>query len=467
MPKVNPKISSKPLAEKTLLIVGAGKSGKAAANLALKAGADIVLYDDNEGPVTSFKENLEKKYTDRVSFCIADTKKIDFSKISLAVLSPGFPSCAPIISEAEKYNIPLISELSFGAGFLPCKSVAITGTNGKTTTTMLTGNMFVNAGFVTHVCGNIGYPVSLCAVSAQEEDMAVIEVSSFQLERIGEFHPIIAAVLNISADHLDRHGSMEKYINLKKRISENMDSSDELILNINDKNCLSFSKNAKPNVYWFSSNGEVERGAYLSEDKLFISDKGNKQLICPVEEVRLLGSHNIENALVASLIAYLRNIPFPVIRYTLRSFAGAEHRMELVGEVSGVTFINDSKATNPDSTIKAVNAMRSPTILIVGGYDKQTPFDDMANSISASRVYQVILTGDTSYKIAESLKETGFTDYIIVDSLPNAVKEAMAFASKGDVVLFSPACSSFDKFKSYEHRGEVFKNIVKDLDVGR
>jgi UDP-N-acetylmuramoylalanine--D-glutamate ligase len=467
MPKKNPKIVSKPLAGKTLLIIGAGKSGKAAGTLALKAGADIVIYDDNIGAIKDFKEGLEEKYTSRVSFCIADAKDINSTKISFAVLSPGLLPSATIISEVERHHIPIVSELSFGASYLPCKSVAITGTNGKTTTTLLTGNMFVNAGFVTHVCGNIGYPVSLSAVSAQEEDIAIIEVSSFQLERIDDYHPTIAAVLNISADHLDRHGSMDNYVALKKRIFENMDSSDALILNKNDEYCRSFSKNAKPNIYWFSSSGEVERGAYLFEDKLFISDKGNKQLICPVEEIQLLGSHNIENALVASLVAYLRDIPIPVIRYTLRNFVGAEHRMELVKEVIGVTFINDSKATNPDSTIKAVNAMRSPTILIAGGYDKQTPFEEMASSIAASYVYKVILTGDTSEKIAEALIGAGFNNYSIASSLENAVKEAMASATKGDVVLFSPACSSFDSFKSYEHRGEVFKNIVNNIDVGR
>ncbi len=456
----NPNIAKQPLKNKKLLIIGAGKSGQAAAALTLAAGGSLVLSDDKDkSQLLSLSWLMEDC---RINLCQNMQIKDNLEHVNFAVISPGVPQNKDYVRFIKSKNIPIISELAFGASFMPCPYAAITGTNGKTTTSMLLGAMFSRAGFVSHVCGNIGFPISTAALSAKEDDRAVAEASSFQLEFPGSLHPKAAAILNITADHLDRHGTMEEYIRLKNQIYAQMDSNDFLVLNANDKNIVD-SVNAKASVFWFSSENEVKQGAFLKGSNLYMRDGDAEHLLCNAEDIQMPGKHNLENVLAASSIAYLMGIPVPVIRYAVKTFAGAEHRIEFVREIKGAVYYNDSKATNPDSAIKAINAMQSPVILIAGGYNKDTPFDSLAECVEKSNVKAVVLTGDTSEKIAEALKKYNFTDIYMAEDLCAAILQANKISKPGDAVLFSPACSSFDHFTSYEERGKRFKDIVNSL----
>lgn len=456
----NPNIAKQTLKNKKILVIGAGKSGQAAASLTLQAGGSVILSDDKDKTqLSAISWLIENR---RVEFCNNFQIKDNLKNVDFAVISPGIPSNTDYVLYLQSKNIPIISELAFGASFVPCPYAAITGTNGKTTTSMLLGSMFVRAGFVSHVCGNIGFPISAAALCAKAEDRAVVEVSSFQLEFPGLLHPKAAAILNITEDHLDRHGTMEEYIRLKNRIYINMEPDDFLVLNANDKNIKS-SVSTKADVFWFSSDGEVEQGAFLKGGRIYMRDGNKEHLLCNADDIQMPGKHNLENVLAASALAYLMEIPVPVIRYAVKTFVGAEHRIEFVREIKGAVYYNDSKATNPDSTIKAIAAMQSPVILIAGGYNKDTPFDSLAECIVKSNVKAVVLTGDTSQKIAETLKKYKFNDFVIAEDLNAAVLQSKKLSKAGDVVLFSPACSSFDHFKNYEERGNCFKDIVNSL----
>ncbi|MDO5022652.1 MAG: UDP-N-acetylmuramoyl-L-alanine--D-glutamate ligase [Eubacteriales bacterium] len=457
----NPNIAKLDLKNKKLLIMGAGKSGQAAASLALQAGGSVLLSDDKElKDIQNIDWLLNNSH---VQFCQSSKLSTQLNGVDFAVISPGIPSNATSVLNVQSKNIPIVSELAFGASFMPCPYAAVTGTNGKTTTTMLLGLMFSKGGFVSHVCGNIGFPISTAALSANPADRAVVEVSSFQLEFPDGLHPKAAAILNISADHLDRHGSMEEYISLKKRIYTNMNGDDFLVLNSNDKSLKDAALDAKANVFWFSSEGEVPMGAFLKDSNLYMRDGNTEKLLCHIEDIQMPGLHNLENVLAASSLAYLMGIPVPVIRHSIKTFNGAEHRIEFVKEINGTVYYNDSKATNPDSTIKAIKAMQSPVILIAGGFNKDTPFDALAECIVNSNVKAVVLTGDTANQIAKALKEYNYTNIFTTDSLNAAVLQANKLSKPSDVVLFSPACSSFDHFKSYEERGNHFKDIVNNL----
>ncbi len=345
--------------------------------------------------------------------------------------------------------------------------VAVSGTNGKTTTVSLLGEIFTQAGRVTHVAGNIGYPLSAAVKRAKEDDLMVAEVSSFQLETVGGFHPCSAALLNITPDHLDRHVSMKAYEGLKLSLFSNMGSQDRAVLNMDDPKVRAMAPEIKADIRWFSSSGEVPEGAMQKDGWIVLKSRGETRKVCEVSALKIPGRHNIENALAAAAVAFGMGVPAPVIAYALKGFKGVEHRIEYVTEIRGVRFLNDSKGTNPDSTIKAVESMKAPAILIAGGYDKEVPFDTLAKSvISSGFIRGAVLTGATRDKIRKALLEAGFTAIVTAPDLKQAVRSAMDMAEPGYSVLFSPACASFDMFRDYEERGRVFKQLVFDMKQG-
>ena len=380
------------------------------------------------------------------------------------VISPGVPITAPVVLAAKERNIPMVGELELAASLLRSPYVAISGTNGKTTTTTLVGKIFENAGRITHVAGNIGYPVSAVALNDRAEDMTVIEVSSFQLESVQTFHPRVAALLNITEDHLNRHGTMHEYIRLKKRIFENQTAADFAVLNMDDPELVKMAPDLKAQVAFFSRTQPVENGAFVENGKIVWQWKGARRVICDVDQILIPGPHNLENALAAAAMTCALGVPAPVIRHTLMSFTGVEHRIEKVRVFQGVTYINDSKGTNVDSTIKAVQSMKAPTVILLGGYDKHTDFMPLCREMIASgQITHAVLLGETARQIREQLEEAGYTAITRAYSMQDAVDKARALAVTGGNVLLSPACASFDMFRDYEERGVVFKEIVNRL----
>lgn len=451
------------LANKRILVVGMARSGVAAAQLLLENGATPVLSDRK--PEDAFGGELDALRGTACEFRLAEDPVRLLSEVDGLVISPGVPIDAPVVLAAKEQGIPMVGELELAWSLLQGEVLAISGTNGKTTTTTLLGKIFENAGRVTHVAGNIGYPLSAVAMKSKKDDVAVVEVSSFQLESIKTFHPHVAALLNITEDHLNRHGTMAQYIRLKQRIFENQTGRDYAVLNMDDPVLFKMAGKVKSQVAFFSRTQPVENGAFVEDGKIVWQWNGARRTICDAEQILIPGPHNLENALAATAMACAMGVPAPVIRHTLQSFSGVEHRIEKVRVFQGVTYINDSKGTNVDSTIKAVQSMKAPTVLLLGGYDKHTDFMPLCREIIASgRIDDVVVMGETARQIREQLEEAGYDRITQAYSLRDAVDKARALAVSGGNVLLSPACASFDMFRDYEHRGAVFKEIVNALN---
>ena len=340
---------------------------------------------------------------------------------------------------------------------------AITGTNGKTTTTTLVGEIFKNYGKTAYVVGNIGYPFTACALNAGPEDVAVAEVSSFQLETTTTFHPHVAVMCNITEDHLNRHGTMEEYIRIKERIFEKMDENDFAVLNYDDEIVRGMAARLHCRAAFFSHRAEVQLGTYVEDGEMIFVKDGKKKRIIKVDEIYIPGEHNLENALAAAALTLLAGVPAHVVRHTLKTFKGVEHRIETVRTVDGVTYINDSKGTNVDASIKAVRTMRVGTVLLAGGYDKHTDFTPFAREIKESKIHTVVTLGDTAGQIEDALKSVGYDSFVRAGTFEDAVMKARSLAKPGENVLLSPACASFDMFADYEQRGRVFKDIVNRM----
>jgi UDP-N-acetylmuramoylalanine--D-glutamate ligase len=438
------------------------RSGIAAAQLLLSHGATPLLNDAK--PLYTFGDALKSLTDTACEFHLGEDPVALLKPCDLVVISPGVPIDAPVVKTAKEKGIPLIGELELAASLLQGEMLAVTGTNGKTTTVTLLGKIFENAGRVTHVAGNIGYPLSSVALTSKKRDVIVTEVSSFQLETIKTFRPVVAALLNITEDHLNRHGSMEQYTRLKQRIFENQTAQDVAVLNMDDPALVRMAEKLKPRVAFFSRTQRVENGACVEAGKIVWRWNGETRPICDADQVLIPGPHNLENALAATAMAAVRDVPAAVIRHTLQSFAGVEHRIEKVRVLEGVTYYNDSKGTNVDSTIKAVLSMKGPTVMILGGYDKHTDFSPLCEEIVASgMIAQAVLIGETAAQIADSLLAAGFARITMADGMEDAVHMARRLAVSGGNVLLSPACASFDMFRDFEHRGQVFKDIVRAL----
>lgn len=447
---------------KKVLVCGMARSGVSAAQCLYELGARVTISDSKaEEKLAEALQPLEGMDIRR---CLGDqAQPADLESYDLAVTSPGIPMQAPILRAVQAAGVPLIGELELGAQVSRAPLYAVTGTNGKTTTTTLIGEIFRNLGKTTYVVGNIGYPFTACALRCGEEDVAVAEVSSFQLETISTFHPHIAVMCNITEDHLNRHGTMEEYIRVKERIFENMGQGDYAVLNLDDPIVRGMAERIPCTPAFFSRRQEVETGAYLEGEEVVFSLNGHKKRVLRADEIRIPGEHNLENALAATALTMLAGVPAPVVRHTLKTFPGVEHRIETVRTVEGVTYINDSKGTNVDASIRAVRAMKVPTVLLAGGYDKHTDFLPLAREILASKIHTVVVLGDTAEQIERALRAVGFESILHAKTFEEAVLLARSCAREGENVLLSPACASFDMFQDYEERGRVFKEIVSRL----
>ena len=447
---------------KKVLIVGMARSGVAAAQLLRACGAEITVNDSkSEEALGDQLKPLEGLQIERRFGCGA--MELLEGKDCL-VISPGIPDTAPFVVRAKEMGLYVIGELELAAQLSRGMLIAVSGTNGKTTTVSLLGEIFRNSGKVTHVVGNIGYPFSLAALVSHKEDAIVCEVSSFQMETADTFHPHVALLTNITEDHLNRHGTMEAYTALKMRMFRNQTPEDFAVFNADDPGLAGLSKQVKSHVLKFSRLKEVREGAFVRDGQIILKLDGTERKVCRTEDVRIPGPHNLENALGAVCAAGAVNVPVPVIRHSLKTFRGVEHRIESVRELEGIEYINDSKGTNVDSTIKAVQTMNRPTVIILGGYDKHTSFDPLSREIAASPMIQeAVLIGETAEQIRVSLEKAGFTSVHHAETLREAVETGRTLAREGWNVLLSPACASFDMFNDYEERGRVFKEIVNEL----
>lgn len=441
-------------------MVGAGKSGLAVARVLLAKGALVTLTDNRQA---------DKLDLPRGSGLAGLRWRLGrYPDISegwdLVVTSPGVPSDITLLCEARRAGIPVTGEFELAAHYARCPVVAITGTNGKTTTTMLTGRIFRDAGYKTLVAGNIGLPL-ISEVEKQEPDgVIVVEVSSFQLETAATFRPKVAVILNITPDHLDRHKTMEQYVEAKAAVFANQTAEDWTILNLDDPLTVSLAVRTGGRVIFFSRKHNLDRGLFVHHGTIVVRDGGGERPILPVDALSLPGKHNLENALAASAAAWAMGVPLESLARTLAGFPGVPHRLELVAEIRGVRYVNDSKGTNPDASGKALEAYDQPIILIAGGRNKGNSFEGFADLI-CDRVRKLIVLGESAAEIADAARKAGFDGKDIQEAgdLEEAVRLAHLAARPGEVVLLSPACASWDMFKSFEERGDLFRQTVLSL----
>ena len=448
--------------DKKVLVFGSGISGVSAAALLLQEGAEVVLYDGNDRlDAAGIKEQIEGQAKGSVSVVLGAFPEALLSELSLVVMSPGVPTDLPSVNQMRDAGIPIWGEIELAYVLGKGDVLAITGTNGKTTTTALLGAIMKNFRESTFVVGNIGNPYTSVVRETKDDSVIVAEMSSFQLEMIHTFCPKVSAILNITPDHLNRHHTMEAYIEAKEQIAKNQTEEDVCVLNYEDDVTRKFGERVKAQVIYFSSRRRLEKGIYL-EDGNIIYCRENPEKVCHVDELKLLGMHNYENVMAAVAMAAAYHVPMEIIRKTIREFTAVEHRIEFVAEKNGVAYYNDSKGTNPDAAIKGIQAMNRPTFLIGGGYDKDSSYDEWIQSFDG-KVKKLVLLGATKEKINETAKRLGFTDTILADTFEEAVNICVEQAEPGDAVLLSPACASWGMFKNYEERGDKFKELVNQL----
>ena len=438
-------------------MVGLAKSGVSAANLLHKLGANVTVTDEKGEETLS--DNV-KKLEKGISLKLNGHDSVNINGIDLTIISPGVPWDSPFLNKIREKGIRIMSEVEFAFQQLQAPFIAITGTNGKTTTTTLTGEILKRGGKKVFVGGNIGNPLCEEVLNGGKSELVLSEISTFQMEGSETFKPYISAILNITPDHLDRHESMDEYIELKKRVFINQDENDYMILNLDDEITAGFSTEVRGKKVFFSRLKEVENGAFVREDKIIFKNDGREETVCSLKDLKLIGVHNIENTLASVAISGICGISGKIMRDVISEFKGIKHRMELVREIRGIRFINDSKGTNVGATVKSLQSFNEPIILIAGGKDKGSDYLPLKGLIE-ERVKFLILIGDAKKKIAKNLN--GFKNRIEADTLENAVKEGYKRAKSGDIVLLSPACASFDMFRDYEDRGEQFEEIVNRL----
>ncbi len=449
-----------------VLVVGTGISGMGAAALLEKSQALPILFDSN--PDIDVEE-LKKKLPDNtVTKIYPGELPLNVEKsIDLVVLSPGVPLDIPIVENFRKRGIKIWGEIELGFRFAKGDLLAITGTNGKTTTTALLGQIMKDIARDPEnvfVVGNIGNPYTLKALDTNDDSVTVAEISSFQLETAITFKPHVSAILNITPDHLNRHHTMENYVAVKESIAKNQDENDYIILNYDDPYTRAFADRVRARVVFFTlteNPGTIDRQCdllYMEGDNIMY----NGELLINVNDMQLIGAHNYQNVMAGAGMALSVGVAKETVAATIRSFKAVEHRIEFVKSVDGVDYYNDSKGTNPDAAIKAVEAMKKKTVLIGGGYDKQSQYDEWIESFG-DKVTCLILMGQTAEAIAECARKHGFNEIVFVNSMEEAVKTAHERAKAGEAILLSPACASWGMFKNYEERGRIFKDLVKGL----
>ena len=446
---------------KRVLVVGSGKSGVAAAELLRKKGITFVLFDGNKDlDVTALIE--KNPVFAGAEILLGELAPEDMARIDLVVLSPGVPTDLPMVNELRNRQIPIWGEIELAYHFAKGRIIAITGTNGKTTTTSLVGEIMANYFDDVKVVGNIGIPYTSVAADTTEDTVTVAEISSFQLETIVDFHPNVSAILNLTPDHLNRHHTIECYIETKESITKNQTAGDTCVLNYEDEVLRRFGETLQTKGVFFSSKRRLEKGLYLDGEDIFYADGTTDTKVINVNELNILGKHNYENVMAAVGMSVSFGVPMDKIVEVLKRFQAVEHRIEYVTEKRGVKFYNDSKGTNPDAAIQGIRAMNRPTLLIGGGYDKQSEYDEWIESFDG-KVKKLVLIGQTKEKIAECAKKHGFEDVILCDTFEEAIDTCYANAVSGDAVLLSPACASWGMFANYEERGRIFKEYVRNL----
>ncbi|OLA44168.1 MAG: UDP-N-acetylmuramoylalanine--D-glutamate ligase [Firmicutes bacterium CAG:552_39_19] len=448
-----------------VLVVGTGKSGIAATQLLLRTGKMPVLFDSNaelDKDEILGKLSLSGDEKKQVEIVLGDLTEEEKKELSGVVLSPGVPTDTEFVNDLRNRGLLISGEIELAFEQEKGAVLAITGTNGKTTTTTLLGEIMKATGKKTFVVGNIGNPYTLEAEKTDADSVTVAEISSFQLETIHTFRPRVSSILNITPDHLNRHHTMENYVKAKQDITKNQTKEDYCVLNAEDPYTDAFLEQCPATVILFSSQRELADGYFYADECIYKAVQGKKQKLMNIHEMRLLGMHNVENVMAAIAMADAYGADMEVILNVVRDFKAVEHRIEYVKTVRGVDYYNDSKGTNPDAAIKGIGAMVKPTYLIGGGYDKQSEYDEWIESFGG-KVRKLVLLGQTREKIADCAKKHGFTDYIFVDDLQQAVDYCAEHAKEGEAVLLSPACASWGMFPNYEVRGKMFKDMVNAL----
>ncbi|MCF6466507.1 UDP-N-acetylmuramoyl-L-alanine--D-glutamate ligase [Clostridium sp. Cult2] len=448
------------LKNKNVLILGLGISGVSTVKALNKLGAKVSISDlKDEKDLIDNLSQIEHLDID----LFLGTNDVPLKGIDLIVKSPGIPANLDIIKEADKKDIEVITDLELAYRISPDSNfITITGTNGKTTTTTLVGEYFKKAGFSTHVSGNIGVGILWDIVNSSKEDIFVIEASSFQLANTIKFNPKISLILNITPDHLNWHGTLDNYIEAKKKIFANQSKNEYTVLNYDDKLLKSMEKEIKSNIIWFSVESKLSKGIYIEDGYVVIDDGNEIEKVIRVNEIKMLGKHNLENVLASVVIGWIMGLDIRLMNEILKTFPGVEHRIEYVDTINGIKFYNDSKGTNPEASIKAVEAVESPIILIAGGHDKGSEYDDFILSFK-DKVKSIVLLGETKEKIMNTAIKYGFNNIYIVNSMKDAVIKSYELAESGDNILLSPACASWDMYSSFEVRGNDFKNCVYNL----
>ncbi len=447
--------------KQTVIVVGAGKSGIAAVDALSGRAKEIILF---EGDETKKEEDIRAKLSPSFDgrIVIGSLSDSDMDKCTLLVLSPGVPTDKDFVVKLKEKGVTIWGEAELGYRMSKGRLAAITGTNGKTTTTSLLGEIAKSQFESVFVVGNIGTPCTEVALSTTDDSVQVAEMSSFQLESIDEFHPQVSMILNITPDHLNRHHTMEAYADAKANIMRNQTPDETCILNYEDERVRNMAALSKAKVVFFSSERELENGIFLRGKQIIYRDGGVETYIMDTDEMNIIGKHNHENAMAAIAGAIALGVSLENIRKSVREFVAVEHRIEYTCTKNGVKYYNDSKGTNPDASVQAVKAMPSPTILIGGGYDKKIPFDDYVKAFDGKIKY-LLLMGQTAGDIAKCCDKYGFKDYVFVNSMKEAIDFAYAHAEPGENVLLSPACASWGMYDNYEVRGREFKDLARNL----
>lgn len=455
------------------MVAGSGISGISAVRLLLELGKTVLLYDGNEKldaqsmreKVFEGQEQLRRQEA-LLEICIGALTKDALAGVRVCVLSPGIALDSPFLELVRENGIEITGEVELAYRFSKGTVAAITGTNGKTTTTALVGEILKSWNPDTFVVGNIGIPYSQEALKTTENSLIAAEISSFMLETTDSFHPHVSAILNITPDHLNRHKTMECYIQMKKDITKRQTMEDVCVLNHRDPVLRAFGeellRGKKCGVLFFDSAKALADGLYYQEERIYLAKNGVSEMLMHVEEMNLIGIHNYENVMAAIGVCMSMGVPMPCILDTVKAFKAVEHRIEYVDTIKGVKYYNDSKGTNPDAAIQAIRAMKGRTVLLGGGYDKGSSYDEWISAFDG-KVKKLILMGATREKIADACEKLGFHDYEFAETFQEAVERAAALAEPGENVLLSPACASWGMFDNYEQRGRVFKELVQDL----
>ena len=456
-----------------MAVVGLGKSGRAAAELLEAVGAHVRLLDQKPA---SEREGLSVPVQQAHGRIVGEDRFAEeINAAELVVLSPGVPPALDALDIVRKHGVPVIGEIELASWFLPMPLIAVTGTNGKSTSTSLLGRIFEQSGWSVFVGGNLGPPLSEAALAVYRHvsskparslpyEIAVVEVSSFQLETIDHFHPSIAVMLNITEDHLDRHATFADYVTAKGRIFENQTIDDCAVLNMDDPQVIPWHDSIPSLVMGFSMNERLQNGVFRDGPMMKVSRNGASSEVMPVKDLQLRGTHNIANALAAIAVAVLCECPIAAIRHAIGSYQGREHTLEIVRSRHGVVFVNDSKGTNVDATNKALESFFQPVVIILGGKQKGDDFSRLRDALQ-QHAKSIVLIGEATESIAKAIAGIGHIDR--AGSLAQAVERAVGLAESGDVVLFSPACASFDMFRDYLDRGQQFRDLVNALPAER